>query len=180
VISLYFYSIVPDFNMNIDLTTLLLSVLLALAIGGLVLVRSRTPVPASSSDFQALQLRLQAYERLVLLAERIALPHLISRLNTPSATADEMKALLIETIKQEFDYNSTQQLYVSATAWEAVRNLKEQNILLINQVAASLGWQATGAMLNKKLLELMLAQQDKPLDDIVKAVLNEEAKRLMR
>jgi hypothetical protein len=91
-----------------------------------------------------------------------------------------MKALLIETIKQEFDYNSTQQLYVSATAWEAVRNLKEQNILLINQVAASLGWQATGAMLNKKLLELMLAQQDKPLDDVVKAVLNEEAKRLMR
>ena len=165
--------------MNIDLSTLLLSVLLALAIGGLVLLRSRTPVPASG-DFQTLQLRLQAYERLVLLAERIALPHLISRLNTPSASADEMKALLIETIKQEFDYNSTQQLYVSATAWEAVRNLKEQNILLINQVAASLGWQATGAMLNKKLLELMLAQQDKPLDDVVKAVLNEEAKRLMR
>jgi|688.fasta_scaffold273514_3 hypothetical protein len=169
----------PDFNITIDLTTLLLLVLLALAIGGLVLVRTRAPLPATG-DSQTLQLRLQAYERLVLLAERISLPHLISRLNSPSSTADEMKALLIESIKQEFDYNSTQQLYVSATAWEAIRNLKEQNILLINQVAASLGWQATGAMLNKKLLELLLAQQDKPLDDIVKAVLNEEAKRLMR
>jgi hypothetical protein len=168
----------PDFNITIDLTTLLLLVLLALAIGGLVLVRTRAPLPATG-DSQTLQLRLQAYERLVLLAERISLPHLISRLNSPSS-ADEMKALLIESIKQEFDYNSTQQLYVSATAWEAIRNLKEQNILLINQVAASLGWQATGAMLNKKLLELRLAQQDKPLDDIVKAVLNEEAKRLMR
>lgn len=165
--------------MNIDLTTLLLLVLLALAIGGLVLLRSR-PTSVATSDFQTLQLRLQAYERLVLLAERIALPHLVSRLNSPSATADEMKALLIETIKQEFDYNSTQQLYVSATAWEAIRNLKEQNILLINQVAASLGWQATGTMLNKKLLELLLAQQDKSLDDVVKTVLNEEAKRLMR
>jgi hypothetical protein len=91
-----------------------------------------------------------------------------------------MKALLIETIKQEFDYNSTQQLYVSASAWEAIRNLKEQNILLINQVAATLSGEATGAMLNKKLLELRLAQQDKPLDDVVKSVLNEEAKRLMR
>jgi hypothetical protein len=165
--------------MNIDLTTLLLLALLALAIGGLVLLKSRSPLPATG-DFQTLQLRLQAYERLVLLAERIALPHLISRLNSPSATADEMKALLIETIKQEFDYNSTQQLYVSASAWEAIRNLKEQNILLINQVAATLSGEATGAMLNKKLLELRLAQQDKPLDDVVKSVLNEEAKRLMR
>jgi hypothetical protein len=159
--------------------TLLLVVLLAIAIGGLVLLRSR-PSSSASNDFQTLQLRLQAYERLVLLAERIALPHLVSRLNNPSSSADEMKALLIETIKQEFDYNSTQQLYVSATAWEAIRNLKEQNIMLIHQVAASLGWQATGTMLNKKLLELLLAQQEKPLDDVVKAVLNEEAKRLMR
>ena len=165
--------------MNIDLTTLLLLALLALAIGGLVLLKSRSPLPATG-DFQTLQLRLQAYERLVLLAERIALPHLISRLNSPSATTDEMKARLIETIKQEFDYNSTQQLYVSASAWEAIRNLKEQNILLINQVAATLSGEATGAMLNKKLLELRLAQQDKPLDDVVKSVLNEEAKRLMR
>jgi len=90
-----------------------------------------------------------------------------------------MKALLIETIKQEFDYNSTQQLYVSATAWEAVRNFKEQNILFINQVAASLGTQATALMLNKKLLELLLSQQEQPLQDIVKEVLNKEAKQLM-
>jgi hypothetical protein len=91
-----------------------------------------------------------------------------------------MKALLIENIKQEFDYNSTQQLYVSATAWEAVRNLREQNILLINQISSSLGWQTTGSMLNKKLLDIYLSQQEKPLDDIVKSILNEEAKRLMR
>ena len=165
--------------MNIDLITLLLIVLLALAIGGLVLLKSR-PSSVATNDFQTLQLRLQAYERLVLLAERISLPHLVGRLNSSSATADEMKALLIETIKQEFDYNSTQQVYVSATAWEAIRSRKELKILLINQVAASLGWQATGTMLNKKLLELLLAQQEKPLDDVVKAVLNEEAKRLMR
>jgi hypothetical protein len=90
-----------------------------------------------------------------------------------------MKVLLTETIKQEFEYNSTQQLYVSATAWEAVRNLKEQNILLINQVATSLGSMANGATLNKKLLEILLSQQQEPLHDIVTKVLNQEAKRLM-
>jgi hypothetical protein len=68
---------------------------------------------------------------------------------------------------------------VSATAWEAVRNLKEQNILLINQVATSLGSMANGATLNKKLLEILLSQQQEPLHDIVTKVLNQEAKRLM-
>jgi hypothetical protein len=165
--------------MNMELTTILLFVLLALCIAGLIFLKFRTPTAAPTKDFQTLQLRLQAYERLILLTERISLPHLISRLNNPVANADEMKALLIETIKQEFDYNSTQQLYVSATAWEAVRNFKEQNILFINQVAASLGTQATALMLNKKLLELLLSQQEQPLQDIVKEVLNKEAKQLM-
>ncbi len=165
--------------MDIDLTTLLLLVLLAVAVVGLIIIKNKPLAPASK-DAQTLPMRLQAYERLILLSERIALPHLIGRLNNPSATADEMKVLLTETIKQEFDYNSTQQLYVSAAAWEAVRNLKEQNILLIHQVAQSLGWQATGSMLNKKLLELRLSDQGKPLDDVVKTILNEEAQRLMR
>jgi hypothetical protein len=169
----------PDFNMDIDITTLLLLALLALTIVGLIWLRTR-PAASDTKDFQTLPLRLQAYERLILLTERISLPHLISRLNNPSLSADEMKALLIENIKQEFDYNSTQQLYVSATAWEAVRNLREQNILLINQISSSLGWQTTGSMLNKKLLDIYLSQQEKPLDDIVKSILNEEAKRLMR
>jgi hypothetical protein len=169
----------PDFNMDIDITTLLLLALLALTIVGLIWLRTR-PAANDTKDFQTLPLRLQAYERLILLTERISLPHLISRLNNPSLSADEMKALLIENIKQEFDYNSTQQLYVSATAWEAVRNLREQNILLINQISSSLGWQTTGSMLNKKLLDIYLSQQEKPLDDIVKSILNEEAKRLMR
>ncbi|MFM7645845.1 MAG: hypothetical protein ACKO41_03935 [Sphingomonadales bacterium] len=162
-----------------DLTTLLLVALLALAIVGLIWLNKR-PANQASTDFQTLPLRLQAYERLVLLTERISLPHLISRLNNPALSADEMKTVLIENIKQEFDYNSTQQLYVSATAWEAVRNLKEQNIHLINQVSVSLGWQATGPMLNKKILDILLTQPEKPLDDVVRSILNEEAKRLMR
>ncbi|MFX8071243.1 hypothetical protein ABTK88_19155, partial [Acinetobacter baumannii] len=73
-------------------------------------------------------LQLQAYERLTLLVDRITLPNLISRLNNPDFSAQEMQVLLTQTIKQEFDYNITQQIYVSAESWEAVKNLKEQNM----------------------------------------------------
>lgn len=124
-------------------------------------------------------LRLQAYERLVLLTERIALPNLISRLNQPGISALEMKIILTENIKHEFEYNSTQQLYVSQSGWDAVCNLKEQNIMLINRVAASLPLNASAADLNKKIMELVLAQSDGALHDLVLKELNHEAKKLM-
>ena len=71
-------------------------------------------------------LQLQAYERLVILTERVALPNLVSRANQPGLSAREMQILMLESIKQEFEYNSSQQIYVSHVAWQAVNNLKEQ------------------------------------------------------
>ena len=114
-------------------------------------------------------LKLQAYERLVLLTERIALPNLISRLNQPGISAYEMKLMLIENVKAEFDYNSTQQLYVTPVCWDAVRNLKEQNIMIINKVAAMLPPTASAQDLNKQLLELLMAQPNSSLHEMVAA-----------
>ena len=131
------------------------------------------------SNNSSIPLKLQAYERLVLLSERISLPNLISRLNKPGISAYEMKIILTENIKQEFDYNSTQQLYVSPVSWDAVRNLKEQNIMIINQVSAGLPEDASAADLNKKILELILSQPNGSLHEMVLQTLNYEAKKLM-
>ncbi len=88
--------------------------------------------------------------------------------------------LLLENIKQEFDYNSTQQLYVSDIAWDSIRNLKEQNIALIHQVSAALPAEASGSELCKRLLELIMQQTGTPLQEIVTKTLNQEAKTLMK
>lgn len=155
-----------------------LALLLALVLTGMALFRKR---PASTpTGFDAIPLRLQAYERLVLLTERIALPQLVARLNQPGISAVEMKLILNEHIKQEFDYNSTQQLYVSQACWDAVRNLKEQNIMLVNQVAASLPAEASSTELNKKLLELLMHNPQGSLHESVLQALNFEAKKLMQ
>jgi len=71
-------------------------------------------------------MQLQAYERLLILVDRIALPHVITRVNQPSASAREMQLLLTQSIRSEFDYNITQQIYVTAEAWNAVKNLKNK------------------------------------------------------
>jgi hypothetical protein len=136
--------------------------------------------PANLEKYNTVPLQLQAYERLVLFTERIALPNLISRLNQPQFSAKEMQLLLLESVKQEFEYNSSQQIYVSSIAWEAVRNLKDQSMLLINQIANILPADAKAGDLNKQLIEVVMNQKEAALHSVVLNALNFEAKKLMR
>jgi len=133
----------------------------------------------TTGDANTRQLQLQAYERLILLTDRIALPNLIQRLNQPGLEARDMQSLLTQAIRQEFEHNITQQMYVSAEAWDAVRNYKEQNLLIINQVASFLAPEATGVDLNKHLLDLLVQNPKASLQNVVSEVLSFEAKKLM-
>lgn len=168
----------------------LVVIALAVIIGGLYFfyylrdkkeLKKADSAPAPRTEPNAsTSLQLQAYERLVILAERIALPNLISRLNHPEASKTEMQLLLTNTIRQEFEYNLSQQIYVSAQAWEAIRTLKEQNIHLINQVALILPSDASGQELNRKLLEVIMSQPQGSMHGLVQEALSFEAKKIMQ
>lgn len=138
------------------------------------------PTTEKTNDPAMRSLQLQAYERLVLLAERISLPALISRSNHSQLSAREMQAVLSDTIKQEFAYNASQQIYVSPSAWNAVQNLKDQNLLIINQISNTLSPDASATDLNKHVLEVIIAQKEKALHTIVLDALNFEAKKIMQ
>ena len=166
-----------------DLTTVSLVLSgIAIILAAFALFRKPTQIVQQPPEqkFETGPMQLQAYERLVLLTERIALPNLISRLNKPGISAFEMKIILTENIKQEFEYNSTQQLYVSPVGWDAVRNLKEQNIMTVNQVASSLPPTASAADLNKRILEILMSQPNGALHELVAQALNFEAKKIMK
>lgn len=124
-------------------------------------------------------IQLQAYERLLILVDRIALPNVITRVNQPGIPAREMQLMLTQSIRSEFEYNITQQIYVSAEAWNAVCNLKEQNLLIINQLANVLPPNATGMDLNKLLLEFLMGDKKGSLHEVVSEVLSYEAKKIM-
>ena len=155
-------------------------VALVAALVALLKAPKKDETKGEPNTFNAVPLQLQAYERLVLLAERISLPALISRTTHPGLSAKEMQVQLNENIKQEFEYNASQQIYVSAIAWEAVRNLRDQNMLIVNQVANLLPPDATAGDLNKKVLEVIMQQQDAALHTIVLNAINYEAKKLMQ
>ena len=133
-----------------------------------------------ADQFSSRALILQAYERLVMLAERISIPNLVSRANQQGALdAKSMQMLLIESVKQEYEYNTTQQIYVSPTAWEAVKSLKDQNMYIINQVGPSLPPEASGLDLNRPLLEYTMNSNKGTLHEVVMEALNFEAKKMM-
>jgi hypothetical protein len=145
-----------------------------------LLVKNKPQSQKTADDnFLTKPLRLQAYERLVLLAERIALPNLISRISQPGLSAREMQFLLLESIKQEFEYNATQQIYVSEAAWDAVRSLRDQNLLMINSIAKSLPADATATELNRQLMEALIQEEKAAIHTYAANTLNAEAKKIM-
>ena len=87
--------------------------------------------------------------------------------------------MLIENIKQEFEYNASQQIYVSQTAWEAVRNLRDQSLLIINSIGKTLSAEARANDLNKGVLEVIMNQENAALHTLTLSTLNEEAKKIM-
>jgi hypothetical protein len=137
-------------------------------------------VKKTSATSDTTHLQLQAYERIVVLAERISLPNLVNRLNQPGLSAKDMQLVLLGNIKQEFEYNVSQQIYVSPVAWQAINKLKDQNILIINQVAQILPGDAKAIDLNKKIIEVIIAQDKNALHNIVLEALNFEARKLMK
>ena len=165
---------------NIALVISIIAFVISISIFFILNKKQKTITNGAGNDYTSRPLQLQAYERLVMLSERIALPNLISRVNQPGVSAREMQLLLLENIKQEYEYNLTQQIYVSPVAWEAVKNLKEQTMLIINQVASALPPESTGHDLNKILLEVMMKQQKGQLHAIVMEALNYEARKLMK
>jgi hypothetical protein len=126
-----------------------------------------------------LPLRLQAYERLVILTQRIALPHLISRVPAGELTTSQYVQALLEQIRHEYDYNLSQQLYVEAPIWDAVTNLKEQNIYILHQLAQTLPPGSQGTELAKRVMELLQQDPKASLHPIVLDAIRFEARKLM-
>jgi hypothetical protein len=102
----------------------------------------------------SLPLRLQAYERIVLFLERISPGNLVMRVHAPKLSVKQFQQLLIQAIRDEYDHNLSQQLYVSIDAWEKVKGAKEEMIRQINISAGKLEESASGTDLSKSLLEM--------------------------
>lgn len=125
------------------------------------------------------KLKLQAYERLTLYADRISLKNLVMRTAYSNLNVVDYQLALLETIRVEYEYNVSQQIYVSTDMWKAIGNLKDQNVYIINQIAATIPSQEQAIELSKRLLDYASTSGNSDLSTIVLDALQFEAKKLL-
>lgn len=125
----------------------------------------------------ALPLRLQAYERLALFAERISPGALLLRVHKGNMSARMFHAELVSTIREEYEHNVTQQIYVSDKAWNKVRQAKEETIRLINLSYEQTGDTTSGTELSRHIFENVSRLSHTPSQECL-VIIKEDVRRL--
>jgi hypothetical protein len=106
----------------------------------------------------SLPLRLQAYERLALLLERINPSKLLIRVAPLNEDKVAYQNLLIHHIEQEYEHNITQQVYVTDDLWTML--LTAKNTIIQNIRKTTLDETVTNAdQLREKILSNLLEGQ---------------------
>ncbi len=123
-------------------------------------------------------LRLQAYERLSLFCERISIPNLVLRLREEGQNAAGLRLSMLMTIQQEFEYNITQQVYVSDQLWQIIKVSRDHTVNVINGVAEGIDPKSATKELVNALLEHAEKDQVSSLDKALLAI-KKEASTLM-
>ena len=127
---------------------------------------------------EVVKLKLQALERFTLYAERSSLKNLVSRTPASGISVVDLQLALLDSLRSEYEYNVSQQIYIDPKMWKAITNLKDQNTFIINQLAATLPSDAAGIELSKRILEYV-ASTDAELNATVLSALQFEAKRIL-
>ncbi|MCR4829721.1 MAG: hypothetical protein K5864_09730 [Bacteroidales bacterium] len=83
-------------------------------------------------------IRLQAYERMALFLERISPNSLILRCFRPGMDIRALQTAMTKNIRDEWEHNLSQQVYLSTETWNRVREAKEEMINLVNASATKL------------------------------------------
>src|ERR1700712_740774 len=113
---------------------------------------------------QTLPLRLQAYERIVLFVERVNPANMLVRLAGTDLSAAELHSIIVAEIRNEYQHNITQQIYVSARAWAIVKRVKDDTLSVVTNAVKALPENTTGLELSKTILAHLSHLEDNPYD----------------
>lgn len=120
-----------------------------------------------------LPIRLQAYERICLFLERISPNNLVMRLNDSSYNAKQFQHILLSEIRNEYNHNLSQQVYMTDNAWKLVVNVKEEVIAVINQAGHALQEDAKSLDLAKQIFKMMAEKEIDPVTTALSEIKNE-------
>jgi hypothetical protein len=106
--------------------------------------------------------RLQAYERMVLFLERISPNNLLLRMGNSASTVSELQQRLLQDIRDEYNHNLSQQVYMSQATWDEIQAAMHDMITLINQASGDTRPDQPAIELSKLIFERVIQREQQP------------------
>ena len=125
-----------------------------------------------------INLKMQAYERLTILLERTDSFKILGMIDKKEKNIEKIELSILQTIFSEFEYNISQQVYVSDTLWNLIIASKNKNINLISSVKRSLKKNASGSDFFNAL-SLVLENQETTPSKIALSYLKKEVRSIL-
>ena len=120
-----------------------------------------------------LPIRLQAYERMALFLERISPHNLILRVNDPAYNVAQLHQKMLMEIREEYNHNLSQQVYMSDQAWTMVKNAMDEVVAIINASSSSLPPELRGIELARAIFENLVQKNEDPVSKALKFIKKE-------
>jgi hypothetical protein len=115
-----------------------------------------------------LPIRLQAYERMALFLERISPHNLILRVNDPAYNVAQLHQRMLMEIREEYNHNLSQQVYMSDQAWSLIKISMEDVVSIINKSSTNMPPEAKGIELAKMIFENLVQRSEDPVSKALK------------
>ncbi|MBI1307783.1 MAG: hypothetical protein GC181_14360 [Bacteroidetes bacterium] len=104
--------------------------------------------------------KLQAYERLTLLLERLKPDNLVLRNADARLNASQFKQVLTNAVNDEFNHNVSQQIYVSDQAWSLIKVVKDNTLEIISSCNKDMIEGSSATDLGKAILQEVVARNE--------------------
>ena len=122
---------------------------------------------------------MQAYERLVTFIERAGFPALVDRLPAGTLSATQLSVVFKEAIRTEFEHNLSQQIYIAEGSWQAICDMKDQQLFILTQLSLTLSANASGSDLTKAIQDFLAADANASIQPLVLDLIRNEAKKVL-
>lgn len=128
---------------------------------------------------QTLPLRLQAYERAILLLERISPENLIIRCDGNGKSSRQFQTQLLMEVRAEYEHNVSQQTYIRHESWMQLVSAKEKILSMINAAGKALPPDASGIDLGKTVLAQMMKSDKLPAHEAIR-ILKQDVQQMFK
>lgn len=101
---------------------------------------------------EMLPLKVQAYERLTILLERINPESIVLREQKQGLSSLQLHSLILKHIRSEFEHNLAMQIYLPNKTWDLINNARDESIKMINSCAGEVKPDAPSMELSQKIM----------------------------